>query len=456
MSSGPTLLVDVGSTVVKVCVHGDARGFDEVETIPRRLDISPGEQVRALVEERRRCAHIPGLRVCSSANGGVRVGVLGLSRRHSVAAAARAAVASGGNVVYERLLGDRTCGPAPPIDLLVLVGGVDGADHRYLRAAIAKARLGDFAREVLVWAGADAPDIVAGLPVDHVVANVLDQHLRPTMQGLADMIHHIYLSDLVDRKGLQALAGITDTPIWPTPAVLGLAAERMGPERMGPERMGPERMGPERIAAAPVAPFVIIDVGGATTDVLYCAELRAEDTARVSPGESIVRQVFTDLGVASSLPALQHRLATDPGLFETVDAIAPERSRALYHDICEGVAGSLAPPTSFLACLFLALQRLTDPAGLHRIELSRATSFVITGGAWTGTPMPAIRRVIGAACGMPNSGWSLLADRPYVLWAYGLLAVPAGAQTGVPSPEHRPEFSPGRSRGWGAASVQPR
>ncbi|HSV65252.1 MAG TPA: glutamate mutase L [Mycobacteriales bacterium] len=407
------LLVDVGSTVVKMCMHETGRGLGAVEVVARRPDLGPGEQVRALVDDRRADAArsgLAGLRICSSANGGIRVGVLGLSRRHSVAAATRAAVASGGNVAYERLLGAGLGqpGPVPPVDLLVLVGGLNGADHRYLREALAATKLADFPHDVLVWAGTDAPDIVSGLPVDYVVANVLDEQLRPAMEGLADLIHHLYVSDLVDRKGLRALAGITDTPIWPTPAVVALAAERLTTEPIAPA----------------ATPFVIIDIGGATTDVVYCAELRAEDATRISPGESIVRQVFTDLGVAGSLPGLRHRLATDPGLLELVTAVAPDRARALYQDICEGAEGVLATPVAFLACLFLALRRLTNPAGPHLLQPGRATSFVITGGAWTGTPEPAIRRVIGAGCGMPDARWSLHVDRAYSLWAHGLLTVP--------------------------------
>jgi hypothetical protein len=409
-----TLLVDVGSTVVKLCEHEPGRGLGAVEIVAREPDLAPGDQVRALIEDRRAGGAAPtDLRICSSANGGVRVGVLGLSRRHSVAAASRAVVAAGANVGYERLLGaDHQAEPVPAVDLLVLVGGVDGADHRYLREALADAKLADFPHDVLVWAGADAPDIVAGLPVDHVVANVLDGRLRPAMQGLTDLLHHIYLSDLVDRKGLRALAGICDTPIWPTPAVVGLAATRLTTEPIVPA----------------ATPFVLVDVGGATTDVVHCAELRVEHTMRISPGESIVRQVFTDLGVAGSLPGLRHRLATDPGLFELVAAVASDRHRALYQDICEGVEDALTPSTAFLACLFLALRRMTDGAGPHLLDPGRAAGFVITGGAWTGTPEPAIRQVISAACRLPDDRWSLHVDRAYELWAHGLLAVPAGPQ----------------------------
>ncbi len=405
---GATLLVDVGSTVVKLCVHREGTGLGAVEFVPREPHTAPGEQVRALVARHRPSASA-GVRICSSANGGVRVGVLGLSLRHSTAAAVRAAVAAGGNVVYQRLLGGGPePAPLPPVDLLVLVGGVDGADVRHLRHALEHTKLADAPHELLVWAGADAPDVVAGLPVDHVVANVLDERLRPSMAGLTDLIHHVYVEDLVDRKGLRPLAGIADTPIWPTPAVVELAAEGLIGGR------------PRPVAT----PFVVVDVGGATTDALYCTELRAPGPLRVAPGESITRQVFTDLGVAASLPALRRLLATEPELFELTAAVAPERARSLHHGLSEGAEGSLDPPAGFLACLYLAVRRLTSGVN-PPVEASRIAGFVITGGARGGTGEPAVRRVIAAAAGLGDARFDVHLDRDYTLWATGLLAVPS-------------------------------
>ena len=66
--------------------------------------------------------------MCSSAHGGLRLGILGLTGRHSTAAAARAALDAGGNVSYQEQLGENPAGPLGEVDALILVGGVDGAD----------------------------------------------------------------------------------------------------------------------------------------------------------------------------------------------------------------------------------------------------------------------------------------------------------------------------------------
>ncbi|HEX4726852.1 MAG TPA: glutamate mutase L [Jatrophihabitans sp.] len=399
------LLIDVGSTVIKLCTRSSDTGFGRVERVNRQPDLAPGEQVRQLIERR----HTDGpIRVCSSAHGGLRLGILGLTRRHSMMAAARAALDAGGNVHYQALLGERPAEPLAEVDALVLVGGVDGADHRRLADALADTKLADHPHGVLVWAGADAAELLAELPEHRQVGNVLDRRLRPQPAGLAGLIGELYLDELVDRKGLRALTGLLDGPLWPTPTAVGLAAHRMSRRQL-----------PIRCPA----PFVVIDVGGATTDVYYCAEL---SDPSLPVGSSIRRQVYTDLGVAGSAASLSARLASTPDLFELIAAIAPAAPRALHYAIADSDPDVLAPPVGFLSCLFLALCRLADQ---QRVDLAAAAGFLITGGAWRGTSASAINRVIAAAsrC-QPELVPHVVLDQDYLLWAHGIAS--AGGQDG--------------------------
>ncbi|HET6209643.1 MAG TPA: glutamate mutase L [Jatrophihabitans sp.] len=394
------LLVDIGSTVIKLCVSSAGTGLGRVERIDRLPDLPPGEQVRQLIEQRHGEPADGPVRVCSSAHGGLRVGILGLTRRHSTTAATRAALDAGGNVSYQALLGTPPTEPLPEVDVLVLVGGVDGADHRWLRTALADTKLADFPHGVLVWAGADAAEVLAALPEHRRVGNVLDHRLRAQPDGLTGLVRELYLDDLIDRKGLRALAGRLDGQLWPTPAAVGLAAHRLSRRQL-----------PIRCPA----PFVVVDVGGATTDVYYCTEL---GDAGLPAGSSIQREVYTDLGVVGSGAGLLARLAGTPDLLELVAAVAPDAPRALHYAIADSDPDALAPPTGFLSCLFLALRRL---AAEHRLNLAAAAGFLITGGAWRGASLPAIRRVIAAAVDCrPEIVPHVVLDQDYLMWAYGL------------------------------------
>ncbi len=455
MSAPPSLFVDIGSTTVKTCLGWDADRFTLVRSVPRQVGIAPGDQVATLVERERRGGPLGPVRVCSSANGGVRVGIIGLSQRHSVAAAGRAVLDGGGTVVYQRTLAEvgppqaaepaapdvtepatptapqaaepaapaapEPASPQPPaVDLLVLVGGVDGGDPRRLRAALSRLRLAEHPHRLLVWAGAEAPELTAALPPHRRASNVLDRELRARPAGLTALVRAVYLDDLVDAKGLGALRAVTETAIWPTPAVVGLAAELL------PHRLLP---------LAPTTPFLVVDVGGATTDVFACGELRDSPGARPAPGESLLRQVFPDLGVASAAPRLLRLLAADPELVDLVTAVAPERSRALYHAVYDRDPAALAPPVGFLACLYLALRRVAEPGQRDRLATARAASLVITGGAWRSCPPAAIHRVVAAARGTVATPASVLLDHRYALWAHGIQRVPTRAGPAAAEPD---------------------
>ncbi|PPK71200.1 glutamate mutase L [Actinokineospora auranticolor] len=360
-----TLLVDIGSTTIKLCEAGTRA----VRVVPRAPGISPGEQVLSLTNGADR------LRVCSSANAAPRVGVLGLTRGHSAPAAAA------GNVAYTHLLGERPASPLPHVDILVMAGGVDGADHTHLRTCLSRTRLADHPHDVLVWAGADDPDLVAHLPVDHRAPNVLDHRLRPSPGGLSDLIHNLHLGDLVDHKGLRPLAGATETPILPTPTILTVAAERLTRDNFLPDV---------------THPFLLVDIGGTTTTIHHNTH-----------------HVFTDLGVANP-----HRaLATHTGLMDLATAIDPPQARSLYHSLSEGKIPT--PQTAFLTCLYLSLWRLTHQGTLTPQNF---TSLLVTGGAWQGTPTPDILRVATTACGLPHAHWNLCLDHHYEFWTHGLTA----------------------------------
>ncbi|MBM0230690.1 glutamate mutase L [Micromonospora sp. STR1_7] len=240
-------LVDVGSTVIKICTSTTTHGVGPVTRIPRDPQRAPGRQVLDLVAASGD-ADLP-MRACSSANGGLRVGVVGLTYRHSVRAAVAAVADGGGNLVYRQTLGE----PAPaiqPVDALVVAGGVDGSDLAPLRAAVQRFNLDAYPHDVLIWAGADDPASTRCLSPAIQVPNVLDRALRPATSGLAGAVRDLYLSDLVDRKGLADLAAAVSGPIEPTPVVVGAGVTALVTDPLV-----------RALAPGLAEPMVVVDVG---------------------------------------------------------------------------------------------------------------------------------------------------------------------------------------------------
>jgi hypothetical protein len=62
-----------------------------------------------------------------------------------------------------------------------------------------------------------------------------------------------------------------------------------------------------------VGACVLLDIGGATTDLHYTVEIvRDESDAKPLPGSSVARYVFTDLGIVASRDSLLLQLRTHP------------------------------------------------------------------------------------------------------------------------------------------------
>ncbi|WP_411102095.1 glutamate mutase L [Streptomyces sp. cmx-4-9] len=410
-------LADAGSAEVKLCRTAPDGRPGAVVRAARRADLTPGEQLRGLLERHGFDPSADRLRVCSSARGGLRVGLLGLTGRFSLAAAARAATLAGASVGYARRLADPPGRPCAEVDVLVAVGGVDGGDPRHLRAALEGLRLDAYPHRSLVWAGAAEmaaePDLPGPPAAWQRTGNVLDPALRPRCGPLAETLRRLHLADLAhlaDPAALRAVASLAEVPVLPTPA----AVARSGWWRSAGARAGTAPAGEVRLA---------VDVGGGSTEVHRWPGGTDNCVADgCGPAGGAPYEVFAGLGVAGDRRPLLARLAHAPYLDELVDAVAPDDRRAVYQRLRDGEEGALPVRRAFLACLFTALR---EP-GAGPAAAGRLASLTLTGGACRTAGPAAVRRTVDAARGRSDGPWTLVLDEAHDLWARGL-AAPAAA-----------------------------
>ncbi|MEU9104587.1 glutamate mutase L [Streptomyces xanthophaeus] len=245
MSVGATWLADAGSAEIKLCRTGPDGRPGAVLRLARRAGTSPGEQLRALLEQRGFDPATDRLRLCSSARGGLRIGLLGLTGGFSLPAAARAATLAGAVVGYAHRMDEPPQRPCPEVDVLVAVGGVDGGDPRHLRAALERVRLDGYPHRSLVWAGsADAAPFLGPLAAGHRTDNVLDGALRPRCGPLAETLGRLHLAGLTDPDALRPVTALAEPPVLATPEAVARSRWRR-----------------------PGTPWAAVDVGGGTTDV---------------------------------------------------------------------------------------------------------------------------------------------------------------------------------------------
>ena len=292
--AGRVVCVDVGSTFTKAAlVDLSYGGLLGTASRPTTLDTDVMDGVDACRADLGADDAIPTL-ACSSAGGGLRLAVVGYERLVTAEAGHRVGLSAGARVVHvaagpmgdadiDALLADRP-------DVVLLVGGTDGGNAEILlhnAKALARRRI---AVPVVVAGNAAARDEVAGRLADAGVAvtsaaNVLPEigRLEPGPARLA--IREVFIRHVIGGKGLSRRADFPGLVRAATPdAVLA----------------GVELLADGAGNSPGVGDVLVVDVGGATTDVYSVVTPQGEDaTLRREVVEVMWRSrtVEGDLGV---------------------------------------------------------------------------------------------------------------------------------------------------------------
>jgi uncharacterized protein (TIGR01319 family) len=421
MTARDVLCLDVGSTFTKavlVTADGEVRGTAETPTT-RETDVLDGCRTLA---ERLGAATGTTTLACSSAGGGLRLAVVGYERQVTAEAGYRVGLSAGAKVVHVasgRLDASalRTLARSLP-DLVLLVGGTDGGNSEVLRhnaIQLASARLG---RPVVVAGNVDAQDEVravlrdAGQPVE-VADNVVPEigEIRPASARAA--IRSVFLDHVIGGKGLSSSAAFREMVRAPTPdAVL---------------------RGVEVTAAELGSDLLVVDVGGATTDVYSvvtpggeAATLRKEVVgtlwhARTVEGDLGVR--WNAVGVVEA--AARERLPVGGALSRYAAAVTADPGHLPVDEDEVALDLQLATVASLVA-----VRRHGRPVapGASPRPLGDVGLVVGSGGVLRHATREQGMRVLAALTGDHAGGWRVpgsaqtRVDTAYLLFAVGLLA----------------------------------
>jgi len=297
------LFIDFGSTFTKVVAIDPA-----TETIRARVqapttvstDITEGlgAALRLLEREVGAGATYARKLACSSAAGGLRMVTVGLVPDLTSEAARLAALGAGAKVVgtfsYKLPASDLARIKDLSPDLILLAGGTDGGNEEViLQNARGLAAL-DLAAPLIVAGNRVVADEAAAIlraggkePV--VADNVMPEFGRLSVEPVRERIREIFITHIVKAKGLQAAESFVEGILMPTPNAVLNAAVLLADGFPGEPGLGE---------------LVVLDVGGATTDVHSVARGTPTDAGAVVKGlhePYAKRTVEGDLGVRSNL-----------------------------------------------------------------------------------------------------------------------------------------------------------
>jgi len=406
--------VDIGSTWTKAALV-ELPGGRLLET--RQAPTTPDDVVAGVLTAT--AGWIAPVRACSSAGGGLRLAVVGYEELISAEAGHRAALSAGARVVHvtagrlDRAGLEGLAAAAP--DVVLLVGGTDGGEAGVLlhnAAALAgSAPLQGPGASVRVPGGSGVlpavPVVVAGnaavrdevcallaaagLPVT-AADNVLPDIGRLAPESARAAIRDVFLTHVIGGDRLSTDPRLRQwvravTPDAVLDGVAALAALRAG---------------------ADVPGVLVLDVGGATTDVHCVPVADAEQSALQRSAVGVParrRTVEGDLGVHASADALRTAAAAEglpaPGddplaLGEAAAVVALRR-----HLRAEAAYGGGASARGVgLVVLSGGVFRHADPAAVAAVVDRVAADRGGAGGVLAGTDVVVDRRYVLAAAGL--------------------------------------------------------
>ncbi|GAA4726159.1 glutamate mutase L [Phytohabitans rumicis] len=404
------LCADVGSTYTKVAVVDlDGGGLVATAARPTTADTDPRHGLDAAV------AAVDGQSlpwyVCSSAGGGLRLAVIGYERLVTAEAGHRVGLSAGARVVHVTDgpldgAGVRALRAARP-DVLLLVGGTDGGDaqvlvHNARRLASSRWRV-----PVVVAGNADARDeVAAALPAAGIVDNVLPRIgvLNPGPARAA--IRDVFLRHVIGGRWGRGFGALVRAA---TPDAVLSAVELYADHTGGG--------------------LVVVDVGGATTDVYSALPSEVVPPAEAAGTLARARTVEGDLGVRWNAPGVVAAAAAEKlphdGLDEPARARAADPALITDNDAGDPVDLRLA---TLAATVALRRHARGEPGGRGRRDLSDVRLVVGSGGALRHAPGRDAVGVLDAVLADHGGGWPVpraataVVDRQYVLAAAGLLA----------------------------------
>ncbi|MGB0865193.1 MAG: glutamate mutase L [Granulosicoccaceae bacterium] len=343
------LLIDIGSTYFKVSsaerIEQHFRDFNK--QILDDLTAKCGDTLQAFDAQ--------DIHICSSANGGLSTLIIGVTESFSLKYATNIAYNAGINIIDSIIFQDIEdySVPSELIDVVIVVGGINS------NCGLFDQRLTDYLGKLsysnIVYVGnqQDAALIAAKVECLQVLPNIIDDRLHIVEEHLKNYLTNLYQQDIEGKEDIKHLYAITGNQIYSTPYVVNKSLPLID------------------ASFSVTDPFILLDIGGATTDVHYSKDLVSDN---IVTEQGFDRIVFKKLGVYKSRQSLIFTAGNNEFVYELLMHLkVTENIYEEYSDKATKVLMQLA--------IFLVLCKMSHyrPAYVT-LKLLSVNSIVFTGG----------------------------------------------------------------------------
>jgi len=386
------LLIDIGSTYFKVStpssIEQHFRDFNK--DILDDLTYKCGETIHSYNKE--------DVYICSSANGGLSTLIVGLSDSFSLKYAKNIAFNSGINiietVVYQNIQ-DYSI-PSDLIDVVIVVGGIDSSSNIFDDSLYSYLNKLNYSNIVYVGSSNDAPKLQNNIQNLVILPNIINNKLHIVEENLKEYLTNLYQADIVGKEDIKSLYAITSNQIYSTPYVVNKTLPLIDAN------------------FSVVNPYILIDIGGATTDIHYSKDLVDDNIVTQNEYD---RLVFKKLGVYKSKESLIFAAQNNEFVYELLTHLKVTEN--IFEQSSEKALRILMQ-----LAIFLVLTKMSHYKKAYiNLKLLSINSIVLTGGITKVLSDEEVEDIISFFYKKilnSNHNPSIVMDRDYSIWTLAI------------------------------------
>ncbi len=386
------LLIDIGSTYFKICENGKIgqhfRDFNK--NIFDDLSSKCSEVVGRYRKE--------DVYICSSANGGLSTLIIGMTESFSLKYAINIAFNSGINII-DTVLYPKIESYTPPlemVDVVIVVGGINSVNNVFDEKLLRYLERVNYQNIVYVGSEKSVDFLQSNLPTVTILDNIISDKLHIHEEALKSYLTDLYQADIMGKEDIKHLYEITSNQIYSTPYIVNRSLAHID----------------EKLDVAD--PFIVIDIGGATTDIHYSRDLVNDNILTESEYD---RLVFKKLGVYKSRQSLVHTAKNNEFVYELLGHLnATENILEEQSEQATRVLMQLA--------IFLVLYKTSKHHSAYvELALEKLNAIVLTGGITKVLSEEEVQDIIAFFYRKIlhfHQTPAIVLDSNYEIWTYGV------------------------------------
>ncbi len=386
------MLIDVGSTYFKVSAN------NEISHYFRNFDKDIFDDLTLKCKDLINKFDKNDIHICSSANGGLSTLIIGITESFSLKFASNIAYNSGINIIESVLYNKINNYPIPSdiIDVVIIVGGIDNVNN------IFDEKLFDYLKKVnyqnIVYVGSSSQNEFLNENIKNlkILGNIISNKLHMQEDNLKEYLTNLYRENIMGKEDIKHLYDITNNQIYSTPYVVNKSLPFI------------------HTKLEVVDPFIVIDIGGATTDIHYSKDLVDDN---IITSNEYDRLVFKKLGVYKSRDSLVFSAKNNEFVYEllahlnTTENILDEK-------------GEKSTKLLMLLSIFLVLYKVSHQHQKYlNIKLDSLNSIVLTGGITKVLSDDEIEDIVSFFYKKIlnfNTFPQIVVDKDYSIWTIGM------------------------------------